>query len=352
MDWIKNKTLQKKWIRNNPKVWFFLLLGWLASLCTFFLSLMVGWFFDLHYGENVSKSALLEKLGLQIDDFSVFFISMAAAIVLKFTLQLTERKGINLAADTFIHGITGRLYGKQMNWSDELFSERPFGKYLLRFSGDMTSIRGMLVNGIHRGIRDGLFLICGIILLFWVDFNWTLVVVVGGLIMLPLFIYLDRMQLNSITAKQNSKNELLNFVTTSFSTHKKIKEKDQLERNLRGFRRRNREALATSVSFQNWESLRYSLINSTGPTLIFFILGLIWFIPNQSSPGDLLTFLLILGALIPALRNVIKSPNLIQKGLISLRKIERLIRKKEKIKAVEPFDSIVLPLTKNLQVRE
>jgi ABC-type multidrug transport system fused ATPase/permease subunit len=349
MDWIKNRTLQKKWIRNNPKVWVFLILGLFSSLITFFLSLMVGWFFDLHYSENVSKSALLEKLGLRVDNFSVFFLIMAGAIILKFTLQLVERKGINQAADTFIHRITGRLYGKQMSWNEELFSERPFGKYLLRYSGDMSSIRGMLVNGIHRGIRDGLFLVCGITLLFWVNAQWTLVVVVGALLILPVFYYLDRKQLSSITAKQNSKNELLNFVTTSFSNHQKIREKDQLERNLRGFRRRNREVLAAANSFQKWESLRHSLVNSTGPTLIFFILGLIWLMPNQSSPGELLTFLLIMGAMIPALRNVIKSPNLIQKGLLSLRKIERLIRKKEKIKADGPNDSKVLPLSKTQQ---
>jgi ABC-type multidrug transport system fused ATPase/permease subunit len=107
--------------------------------------------------------------------------------------------------------------------------------------------------------------------------------------------------------------------------------------------------LAAADSFQKWESLRHSLVNSTGPTLIFFILGLIWLVPNQSSPGELLTFLLIMGAMIPALRNVIKSPNLIQKGILSLRKIERLIRKKEKIKADRPNDSKVLPLSKTQQ---
>ncbi|RIW14526.1 ABC transporter ATP-binding protein [Algoriphagus lacus] len=346
MDWIKNRTLQKKWIRNNPKVWIFLILGWFASISTFFLSLMVGWFFDLHYSESINKSALLEKLGFQVDNFSVFFMIMAIVIFAKFTLQLIERKGINQAAETLIHRITGRLYGKQMSWSEELFSERPFGKYLLRYSGDMSSIRGMLVNGIHRGIRDGLFLICGIALLFWVNYQWTLVVVLGSLLILPVFIYLDRKQLSSITAKQNSKNELLNFVTTSFSNHQKILEKNQVERNLRGFRRRNREVMAAVDSFQKWESLRHALVNSTGPALIFFILGMIWLIPNQSSPGELLTFLLIMGAMTPALRNVIKAPSLIQKGLLSLRKIEHLIRKKEKIKTMEPVDSKILPLSK------
>ncbi len=346
MNWTANRTLKNRWIRNNPNVWLLLALGWIGSMITFFLSLMVGWFFDLSYGQDVSKSALLDKMGLKVSNFPSFFLIMASVIVMKFAFQLIERKGINQAADTFIHRLTDRLYRKQMAWSEALFSEKPFGKYLLRYSGDMSSIRGMLVNGIHRGIRDGLFLVCGLGLMFWINSLWTWVVVSAGLIFLPIFIYLDKKQLATISAKQNSKNELLSFVTASFSNHQKITAKNQLERNLRGFKRRNREVIAATHSFQHWESLRHSLVNVTGPVVIFAVLGLIILLPSRGTPGELLTFFLVLGSMTSALRNVIKSPNLIQKGLISLRKIERMIRKKEKIIQNSTGDSKVLSLPK------
>ena len=346
MNWTANRTLKNRWIRNNPNVWLMLALGWLGSMITFFLSLMVGWFFDLSYGQGVSKSALLDKMGLKVSNFSAFFLIMGSAIVVKFTLQLIERKGISRAADTFIHRLTDRLYRKQMAWTEALFSEKPFGKYLLRYSGDMSSIRGMLVNGIHRGIRDGLFLVCGLGLMLWINPLWTSVVLGAALLFLPIFVYLDKKQLATITAKQNSKSDLLSFVTGSFAKHQKIIDKKHLDRNLRGFKRRNREVLSATNSFQHWESLRHSLINVTGPVVIFAVLGLIILLPTRGTPGELLTFFLVLGSMTSALRNVIKSPNLIQKGLISLRKIERMIRKKEKIIPDSIGDSKVLSLPK------
>lgn len=347
MNWLTNKTLKKDWFLAKPQVGFYLLLGWLASLSTFFLSLMVGWFYDLKFQEGISKTALLTKFGLEIQSMELFFLIMAMIIILKFGLQFAERVGINRAADTFIYQITGRLYRKQIHWEPEVFEARPFGKYLLRYSGDMTSIRGMLINGIHRGIRDGLFLASGLILLLWINSTWTLWLLSLALIGIPAFLYLDKKQLSTIPEKRNSKNELLNYVTTSFSKQRAVFEKGNSEYNFRGFRRRNKRHLAASNHYQKWDSLRYSLINVTGPILIALLLGILHFSAASSTPGELLTFLLVLAALIPAFRSIIKAPNLIQKGMISLNKIENLMRKRGKLKTEATVGGKILALPKS-----
>lgn len=335
MNWITNKTLKRYWFGGNPQVGLFLVLGWFASLSTFFLSLMVGWFYDLKFQEGISKSVLMKKFGIEIQTMEAFFVIMALVIILKFGLQFAERIGINRAADSFIYQFTGRLYRKQIHWEPEVFEEKPFGKYLLRYSGDMTAIRGMLINGIHRGVRDFLFLISGLGILLWINSTWTLWLLTAAIIGVPIFLFLDKKQLATIPEKRNSKNELLNYVTTSFSKHRTIIEKGNSEYNFRGFRRRNKRVLAAANLYQKWDSIRHSLINVTGPILIAILLGIIHFSALTTTPGDLLTFLLVLAALIPAFRSVIKAPNLIQKGMISLEKIERLIKKSGKRK-VQP----------------
>jgi ABC-type multidrug transport system fused ATPase/permease subunit len=205
----------------------------------------------------------------------------------------------------------------------------------------------MLVNGIHRGIRDGLFLITGLAFLFWINSGWTFWLIGFGLLLLPVFLFLDKKQVNSLPEKQNSKNELLSYVTSSFARQRVIFEKGNSEYNFRVFRRRNRLVLATALEYQKWESLRHALINSSGPLLIGLLLGILHFTAFAGSPGELLTFLLVLAAMVPAFRNVVKAPNQIEKGLLSLSKIERLMRKKEKIKDVPTVDSKVLPLSKS-----
>lgn len=343
MDWIKNKTLKKDWLTGNPRIWMYLFLGWVGSLTTFLLSLMAGWFFDLYFQQTLSKAELLNRFGVNVSDFRAFFLSMILIASVKFLIQYFERKGINQAADEFVHTLSARIFRRQIRWSSDLFATRPFGKYLLRYSGDMSSIRNMLVNGIHRGLRDGLFLCSGILLMGWINWIWTLVIIGMAVLILPVFYWVDKKQVEPIKSRQDSKNELLNHVATSFANHKRNKEKNQEDRILRGFRRRNRESLEAANSFQTWESLRHALVNGAASILLLALLGSVYLSGYPTSPGELLSFLLILAALTPALRNLLKSPNLIQKGLFSLQKVERIWRKKENISPLTDSGASVQP---------
>jgi len=325
--WIKNRTLKNYWFGKFPKAGIYLALGWLGSLCTFFLSLMVGWFFELHFQSELSKTLLLEKSGLKITNLDTFFWVMGAIIILKFLLQFFERRGINQDVDRFIHYLLAKMYRRQLRWNPALFESRPFSKYLLRYSGDLQPVRNLLVQGIHRGIRDLLFLVTGLALLFWLNPAWTILVLILVTLSFPIFRGLDHKQMQLVPQRRNRKNELLHFVTETFGNQRSLHESQKVEKSIRNFKRKNDEVLESNLIYQHLESLRHALVNVIVPILIAFLLFTSWVYSQPSGPGDLLAYLLVLGALVPAIRNVIKAPEIIEKGMLSLRKIERLMKK-------------------------
>lgn len=346
MKWIKNKTLKRLWFKKNPLMGLYWVLGWISSLSTFFLSLMVGSFFDLYYQEGISKTFLLERLGIRITEIHFFFILFFVVVSFKFGIELYERTAVNFAAERLVSKLTAELFSKQITWSNELFSEVAFGKYLLRYSGDMQSIRNMLVNGIFRGVRDALFLITGISLLIWLNLNWTLMLVCLTLMAFPVFLWVDQRQYPLIREKRNSKSNLINFVTESFSQHTSIKMQQRTTSTIRRFQRRNSRVLKANLHYRKSESLRQSLVVILSPLLIFALLLLIYYFSDTSTPGEALAFLLVLSALTPAIRNVIKAPNTIDKGMLSLQKVEFLLNKKEKKHANPTSESKLIPLSK------
>lgn len=327
LSWIKNRTIRKYWFGKFPKAGVYLALGWLASISTFFLSLMVGWFFDLQFHSELSKTALLEKSGLKIAQLETFFGIMGAVILVKFTLQYLERKGINQDVDRFAHYLLAKMFRRQLRWNPTLFDNRPFSKYLLRYSGDLQPVRNLLVQGIHRGIRDLLFLMTGLALLFWLNPAWTILLLILATLAFPLFRWLDQKQIQMVPQRRTRKNELLHFVTEIFGKQKSIYENQQIEKSIRKFNQRNDEVLESNLSYQRLESLRHAAVNILGPLMVAFLLLTSWVYSQPTGPGDLLAYLLVLGALVPAIRNVIKAPEIIEKGMLSLKKIERLIKK-------------------------
>jgi ABC-type multidrug transport system fused ATPase/permease subunit len=341
MDWLKNKTLRTDWFGAFPKLGLYLILGWIASISTFLLSLMVGSFFDIHLTGLTGKGILLEKFGLKITQIQHLFIIMASVLVLKVGSQYWERKGINQNADLFLTRLQQRLFRRQLRWSPKLFSERPFSKYLLKYSGDLQPIRNLLVNGIHRGIRDIMFLLTGLGVLFWINWLWSLTLIGIGLMTLPIFILLDSRQLKIIPVKRTQKNDLLHLVADSFSKQSQLHQKNQVNRTVRKFNTKSEELLAINRSYQHLESLRHALVNGTGPFLILILLILLSWQWTEVSVGSLLAYLLVLGTLVSPIRNVIKAPEIIEKGMLSLRKIDRTLRKRERKKSLIATDETI-----------
>lgn len=310
-------------------VWLYLALGWLASLSTFFLSLLVGWFFDLHFKSELSKTILLERAGLKIDQLNTFFMVMGLVIGLRFIFQFIERKGIQQDVDRFVHYLLAKMYRRQLRWNPAAFDSRPFSKYLLRYSGDLQPVRNLLAQGIHRGIRDLLFVLSGVALLFWLNPAWTLLLLSLAGLAFPIFRWLDQKQMELIPIKRTQKNELLHFVTETFGNQRKLHEGQKVEKTIRSFKKKNDDLLQSNLGYQRLESLRHAGVNTLGPVMVGFLLVSSWIVSQPAGPGDLLAYLLVLGALAPAIRNVIKAPEIIEKGMLSLRKIDRLIKKNQ-----------------------
>ncbi|MFL0684866.1 MAG: ABC transporter transmembrane domain-containing protein [Algoriphagus aquaeductus] len=326
-NWIKNKTLKRYWFGRYPRIWLYLTLGWFASLCTFFLSLWVGLFFDLYFQSSLSKTLLLEKSGISIDHLGTFFWIMGMVITLKFILQYNERKGIHQDVDRFIHYLLAKMYRRQLRQNPELFNSRPFSKYLLRYSGDLQPVRNLLAQGIHRGIRDVLFLLSGLALLCWLNFTWTLILAILSMVIFPIFRWLDQKQMLMIPFRRNQKNDLLHFVTESFGIQNHLHQQGKVEKKIQAFNQKNTELLQSNLQNQRFESLRHAGVNILGPLMVGIILFFSWVHVQNAAPGDLLAYLLVLGSLGSAVRNVVKAPEIIEKGMLSLKKIERLSKK-------------------------
>ena len=324
----KSNSLRKYWKSQPIRLLGNWGLGWFSSLSTFFLSLLVGAYFDLQFQSGTGKSLILEKFGVQFSNFYQLFLVMAVLLIGKITFQYLERIATNHIADQFVANLHFRLFKKQMNWTPDFFSKRQFSQYLLKFSGDLSPIRNLLVNGIHRGARDLLFISTGICLLLWISPYWTIWVLGTVALFIPIFYWIDSRQIRIIPEKRNLKNNLFQFVTNSFLNHREIHSQLKIQKTVRRFTQKNKALLALNLTYHRWESLRHALGNGISPLLIFFILVLISIHWNQESSGTLLAYFLLLNSLGSPLRNLLKSPEIIEKGMISLRKIEQTLKTK------------------------
>lgn len=302
-----------------------LIIGLFNSLVTFLLPVSVGEFFTLFYHTGSTKGEFLHLIGIQLSALSQFWLFFMILLMAKGILTFAENYGTFRQGELFARDTREKVFTAQMAWSMSAMPGHSAGKYLLRYSNDMKSIQLFLTKGVIEGIRSTLFLVIGLVVLFRIHWGLTLTILalLAG-VMLCIYLFAGH-QTAFIMTSRSARSRLLAYVSRQFSRFRKLKER-QLERvSIAGFVEKSTSLYDANMKYNRTESIILALV----PVLIFAITGIVlWslvFLKGTITASEGLMFVLILLLMEGGMRQLLKVPTYINKGKISLYKIDKLI---------------------------
>lgn len=321
----------------------YLPLAILHGLTTLLLPLVTGAFFDIYFKTSTGKSRLLELLGISLQTTQQFFIFFSAAIVVKAILAHTEKLMALTIADQFSFSLTESLFKAQMKWSPEKFGQKSFGKYLLRYSGDLSSCKNLLVKGWMGTIKHSFIFLSGVGLLLLINNRLTLQLLLTIVILAP-FVWLASRQKKIVTALRNQKSDLLSFITDSFSSHERIAgSADEQAQTFKQFSQKQQKLIAVARPHRNKQSFIYGITSIMGYLLIIILLAWVVIIPGITvNASDILIYMLVLFTLLSTIRSLFRIPAVFQKGNISLKKARDIIYSEVSRKSTAPNRNITI----------
>lgn len=274
-------------------------------------------------------------MGLQVDNLQAFFLMFVILMVLKFIFAYLESIASFKLSELFVKDLRERIFTSQLNFDESL--HRTYGKYLLRYSNDMKSVQNYFSKGILDGIKNLLFLLTGILLLFKLHFEIASLFT-GILLLLSFLMYFISTLQNPLTrVSRSSRSSLLAFVAKCFAEFERIKQKQSEAGRIQKFNLRSDKLYEANMNNNRMESLMQAAI----PFCIFTLIGIVLWqmtrpqinIPASSAFIVVLILLMMQGAL----RKLFKMPSYLNKGKISLHKIGKLLQRHEEV--------VVLPKT-------
>ena len=157
--------------------WLFLItifFGIISNLLTILIPVSIGKYYDLLFYFNSKRSAILnyfpESWQNDIPAFLTFFLVM---VLLRIVFNFNQRYWTNYLGERFTKEIREDLFEKQLRVEMNIYETSGISKYLLRYSGDLSSIRGFLTIGIVRFIIDIMLLCVALIALFILNIQLT-----------------------------------------------------------------------------------------------------------------------------------------------------------------------------------
>ena len=325
----KEKQFVSEHIRKYPFPFGAILLAGFVNGCvSFLLPVSIGEFFAIHFHTGSSKGKLLSWMGIHLHTMQSFYFLFIILLLLKAALNFAESFGSYKQGELFVKNIREKLFATQMSWTPELLSKNLYGKYLLRYSNDMKAVQHYFTKGIMEGLKNLLFLLTGLFMLSHINFTLTAILFSILVAILTITYFISRLQRPSISASRSHRSSLLAFVTKSFSRFEKLKLSQAEAGTVKNFNSRSDNLYQANMRLNKIESL----LQSSSYFLVFAMIGiLLWQMTmsySRISASDGLMMILMILMMQGVLKKLLKVPGYLNKGKISLQKIDKVLQQK------------------------
>lgn len=341
----QRKNIQQKYLSTiKPVLTLYVLIGLIQSTATFLIPVSIGEFFTIYFNSGSSKGRLLQLLGIHFKTISSFFLFFIILLVVRTIFEYWERWLSYKQGELYAKHIREKIFEVQMTWTPIKFRQRHFGKYLLRYTNDMKSLQNYLTKGIMGCLKDASFLMMGFFLLWVIHPRLTMYFMLITLLIMLIIYFVSTLQKKLISTSRNKRSKVLAFVTKSFERFETIKLKNKEVITKEGFNSSSDELYFANMKNNQFDSVLQSLLPLFQYSMVGILLWSMTSLSNSINSNDALVFVLITLMVLSPMKRILKVPSVINKGNISLVKINEMLNS---LNNSEPVAAEIVPSDKN-----
>jgi ABC-type multidrug transport system fused ATPase/permease subunit len=317
----------------------------LSNVLSVILSVSIGWFYEIVLHEHGTKNRLLKLFPIQFASANQFYGFFAALLLLRALFVFFEKFLSGISGERFSRNVRELAFSHQLRHSLTSHRQRPVGKYLLRYSGDLLAIQNLLTKGTLVFIGDVFFVLTAFACLFFIQQRLASIVIIlfflsGGIIFL-----LSKVVRTAAWNRRRQRSQNLGFVSSRLQAFFTIKSFNRETPEEHSFVRRSRKLYRLGVKFITASAFLQSLL----PLFFFSTLLLVFYEvgelrsvkPVGIATGDVLVFVLLLLYMQGVMKRLLKVNLVWQVGLISFDKLLALIQLPSEVRRDEKIEGEV-----------
>ena len=299
------------------------------SLLNVLLPLSIGKFYELTFHESSAKGKLFDTLHLSVETMTAFFTFFLSLIALKSIITYCEKYFTGMVGERFSRDLRELLFRAQLSHSMAVHEMKPSGKYLLRYSGDLSFIQRFISKGIIQFSGDVIFLAAAFTVLLLINATLTAIVIAGLALATGFIILLNKSVRRATIRRRNQRSSLLGFVTTRLQAFYTLKSFNREVPETTHFNRQSHKMYNLGIRYYKI----YSLVQAILPALFFGTMAMVLYFvaaeresyPSAFHHGDVLNYILLLLYIQASIRRMLGVNVVWQLGQVSILKLLRII---------------------------
>lgn len=293
----------------------------LSGLLKIALLMLLGRGYELLSSGHSTRSALLKEItGFHVPEGVTFPLFFASIALLFATVLFIEKFGAARLGERFAANVRTWVFARQIRIPAEKITQNGYGRYLVRYSSDLSGLQRYIVRGGCRFLSDGILALglLAIVLIFdWVSGIVLVVMLIGGMSALWLW---QRLPDGKVRTKRSRQSRLLDFVVSRFTSIATIQEENCYKKVETRFAEKNQLLYAAAMDYHRLATPAAAFAE----TMPYFVLAaLLASVVARHTPPPV-SILVLLLTLFPVIRRLSKLPSVWRLGAISLRRLDVL----------------------------
>lgn len=304
------------------------LIGFISSCFTLLIPISVGKFYELALGYSSKRLQFIEFIPDQFwDTTEKFLIFFGVIVVLRFIFYFWFEFKLRNESDLFIKEIKDFLFGFQLDISMDTYKKKGTGKYLLRYTGDINSLKNLYRKGSISILIDVILVVLGVFALFQINTLGGAVVAISVLIGYGIVKLINSRLEKASLQKRNKTSVQVAFVNRILSGIISVKAFNRKEVELKRYSTKSSKVLEKAIKYNRWFVLNSAFIYLLQYMTLLAVLFVIYRYESSAkmNASALISFILLYITLIPSIRRVYRLESVMKLGKISERKLRNIL---------------------------
>ena len=313
--------------KNNSYLFFATFFsGLFYNVLTLLIPISVGRFYEFNFGFSSHRLQIIKSVPfINTKDFTEFLIFFFFIVGIRFMFEYINKYLIGLICEKFAKDLREKLFAHQLQIATEVYDHKGIGKYLLRYSGDLSSIQNYISRGLLRFSQDVFLIAILLVSIAYIDINLGLVLT-GSIVLFSLILFfINKVLYVTSVKRRNKRSQILSFINTRLRGIHTIKAFNKYTPEEKRYRKRSEELLEIGKQYQKVSSAIQAII----PALTYFMLGILMtFVYYIKSTKDttvdqsaLLILILLIISFLPIFRRLLRVSIVWKLGNISFEKL-------------------------------
>lgn len=315
--------------RKSRTLWI-ILLGLISNVLTIIIPVSIGRYYQLVFNFEAYRLKSLKIIPNVIwDTVPKFLVIFSILIIVRYLFFFLHQYYLKNEGELFIKQVKDYLFNHQLLIQYDVYKEKGIGKYLLRYSGDINSLKNLFLKGSISAIVDGFMIIISLFWLYMLNSRGAMAIVIMSCLFYLIIRFLNKKVESYSFEKRNKTSGQLSLVSRTLNSILTVILLNKQNVELKKYKKKSKAVLEEGYKYNKWLILNRGFVSFIQYAILCVILYIFYLdIGASEAPelgGSLISFILLYITILPVLRRLFNLETVYKLGNISLNKLNNII---------------------------